>query len=180
MSATQWIYLALAVATLASAYGVVAASKLMHSALWLGAAFVGMAGIFVVLDADFLAAAQLLIYVGAVITMILFGIMLSDLRDLRASPEGPLWRRGLALLRNVRRGLLPILAAAGFTAALWALTREAPWPSTAPAPTTSPTVAIGRTLFSSYVIPFEVASVVLLVALVGAIVLGMREEATRR
>ncbi|MBE3597699.1 MAG: NADH-quinone oxidoreductase subunit J [Limnochordaceae bacterium] len=104
MSAIQVIYLLVTAATLLCGYGVVASSRLMHSALWLGATFVGMAAIFVLLDADFLAAAQILIYVGAITTMILFGIMLSDIRDLRPEAGAPVWTRILRLVLSPRRG----------------------------------------------------------------------------
>lgn len=180
MTGLQGIYIALAAATLASAYAVVAAPKLVHSALWLGASFVGVAGIFIVLEADFLAAAQILIYVGAITTMILFGIMLSDIRDLRPPVEGPWWRRGLIVLANPRRGLAPLLASVGFAVALWAVARRAPWPEQTPPSPASVTEAIGRVMFSEFVVPFEVASVLLLVALVGAIVLAVREGAGER
>ena len=180
MTGTQILYILMAAATLACAYGVVAAGRLVHSALWLGATFLGMAGLFVLLEADFLAAAQVLIYVGAITTIILFGIMLSDIRDLRAPGEGSWGRRLVQLVAHPRRGLLPLLAAAGFAVALAVLTRRVPWPQEPPPAGGSLTSAIGKVLFSEFVLPFEVASVVLLVALVGAVVLAMREEAGRR
>lgn len=180
MSALQVIYLLVAAATLACAYGVVTSAKLMHSALWLGATFVGMAAIFVLLEADFLAAAQILIYVGAITTMILFGIMLSDIRDLRPAVQGPWWSRVLRVITSPRRGLLPLLASVAFTGALWLVTARTPWPLDPPPAPGSVTTAIGETMFGQYVIPFEVASVLLLVALVGAVVLSMREEAEKR
>ncbi len=180
MNAVQIIYALLAVVTLACAYGVVVAPKLMHSALWLGATFVGMAALYVLLDADFLAAAQILIYVGAITTMILFGIMLSDIRDLRAPGEGPWWRRFARLVLSPRRGLLPLLAALGFAVVLWGIAWQAPWPAEAPPPTSDVTGSIGQVLFTEYALPFEVASVLLLVALVGAVVLAMREGVDNR
>lgn len=180
MNAVAILYLLVAVVTLACAYGVVVAPKLMHSALWLGATFVGMAALFVLLDAEFLAAAQILIYVGAITTMILFGIMLSDIRDLRAPGEGPWWRRLSRLVLSPRRGLLPLLASAGFALALWGIARSAPWPTEAPPPSPDVTGSIGQVLFTDYALPFEVASVLLLVALVGAVVLSMREGVENR
>ena len=180
MSASQILYIIVAAATLVCAYAVVVAPRLVHAALWLGAAFVGMAVIFLLLEADFLAAAQVLIYVGAITTIILFGIMLSDLRELRSTPELSLRRRVVQLVTHPRRGLLPLLAGLGFAVMLALVTRGAPWPGEAPPAPSSVTAAIGRALFSDFVLPFEVASVVLLVALVGAVVLAMREEARQR
>ncbi|MEW6045824.1 MAG: NADH-quinone oxidoreductase subunit J [Bacillota bacterium] len=180
MNGAQLGYIILAAVTLISAYGVVVAPKLMHSALWLGAAFVGMAGLFLLLDADFLAAAQILIYVGAITTMILFGIMLSDIRDLRAPGVEPWWKRLASLVLSPRRGLLPLLSALGFTSALWAVAWRAPWPDQAPPASENVTASIGELLFTQYALPFEVASVLLLVALVGAVVLSMREGAKER
>ena len=180
MSTAQILYLVVAAATLGCAYAVVVAPKLVHSALWLGAAFLGMAVIFLLLQADFLAAAQVLIYVGAITTIILFGIMLSDLRELRPTPEVSFGRRLVQLVIHPRRGLLPLLAGAGFAILMAVLTRGTPWPEQAPPASSGVTAAIGRLLFSDFVLPFEVASVVLLVALVGAVVLAMREEAGQR
>ena len=180
MSVPQLLYIFVALATLICAYAVVIAPKLVHSALWLGGAFVGMAVIFVLLEADFLAAAQVLIYVGAITTIILFGIMLSDLRELGAAGQGSWRRRLVQLLTHPRRGVVPLLAAVGFAVMLAVATQEVRWPQEAPPPAASVTTAIGRALFSDFVLPFEIASVVLLVALVGAVVLAMREEVGRR
>ena len=180
MSVSQILYLIVAAGTLACAYAVVVAPRLVHSALWLGAAFLGMAIIFLLLEADFLAAAQVLIYVGAITTIILFGIMLSDLRELRSTSQVSFGQRLVQLVTHPRRGLLPLLAGAGFAVVLALLTRGAPWPAEAPPASSSVTAAIGRVLFSDFVLPFEVASVVLLVALVGAVVLAMREGAGPR
>src|SRR5690606_40380159 len=69
LTVTDWVFLAVAAVTLFSAYRVVVSRKIMHAALWLGLTFFGVAGIFLLLGADFLAAAQVLVYVGAVTTI---------------------------------------------------------------------------------------------------------------
>ncbi|MBE3597698.1 MAG: NADH-quinone oxidoreductase subunit J [Limnochordaceae bacterium] len=68
----------------------------------------------------------------------------------------------------------------GFTAALWVVTARTPWPAEPAAAPDNVTASIGEVMFSQYVLPFEIASVLLLVALVGAIVLAMREEVRSR
>ena len=76
----QVIFIILSVVTLACAVVVVASRNLFHSALFLALAFVGVAGLYLLLEAEFLAGIQILIYVGAIVTLIIFAIMLS--RDL--------------------------------------------------------------------------------------------------
>ncbi len=73
-----------------SAFRVVTAPKIMHAALWLGLTFLMLAGVFLVMGAEFLAAAQVLIYVGAITTIILFGIMLSEAAEVRGRGAAPL------------------------------------------------------------------------------------------
>lgn len=168
MNGTGLLFLCIAVITLVAAWRVVVSEKIMHSALWLGLSFFGVAAIFLMLSADFVAAAQVLVYVGAITVLLVFGIMLSDSSDAATASDK---RVGL------RKGVLPILAAGGFAGVMLFLYNQAGWRQ-APAVevATDTPRAIGNLLFGDYVIPFEVASLVLLVGLVGAIVLAMREE----
>src|SRR5690606_12190498 len=84
---TRLAFIALSAMAVVSAFRVVTAKKLMHAALWLGLTFLMLAGVFLVMGAEFLAAAQVLVYVGAVTTIILFGIMLSEAAELRGHTE---------------------------------------------------------------------------------------------
>src|SRR5690606_18974068 len=89
MDVTRIVFLALAAVAIVSAFRVVTAPKIMHAALWLGFTFFVVAGVFVTLGAEFLAAAQVLVYVGAVTTIILFGIMLSQAAEVRSREPLP-------------------------------------------------------------------------------------------
>src|SRR5690625_6156591 len=110
---TKITFLVLAALTTVSAFRVVTTPRLMHAALWLGLAFVMLAGVFLTLGAEFLAAAQVLIYVGAVTTIILFGVMLSEAAELRGrAPGDP--EQSPAPTRRPGRAVLPLVAVAAF------------------------------------------------------------------
>lgn len=164
-------FVVVAVVTLLAAYRVVTARRIMHAALWLGLTFFGVAGEFLLLDADFLAAAQVLIYIGAVTTIIIFGIMLSDPGELGGG-TGP--EQAIAGRAGLR--VAAFIAAAGLACALLFLFASVNWPEPSAAAAANTPLLLGAALFGKYVIPFEIASVVLLVALIGAVVLAMREE----
>ncbi|HEY8496714.1 MAG TPA: NADH-quinone oxidoreductase subunit J [Limnochordales bacterium] len=173
MDVTRIVFLALAAVAIVSAFRVVTAPKIMHAALWLGFTFFVVAGVFVTLGAEFLAAAQVLVYVGAVTTIILFGIMLSQAAEVRS--REPLPVEPLQGMAYWRRGVLPVVAAAAFVAIMFMVYLRVPWP--APASGAVDTVRlIGSALFTTYIIPFELAAVLLLIALVGAIVLAVRDD----
>jgi len=175
MTVTDWVFLAVAAVTLFSAYRVVVSRKIMHAVLWLGLTFFGVAGIFLLLGADFLAAAQVLVYVGAVTTIIIFGIMLSTPEELRG-PSSDAGSDADSPAAPTRRSFLPLLTAIGFAAVMVALVNRGEWPSPPGSVATDTPRLLGEALFTRFVIPFEVASVVLLVALVGAIALALKEE----
>lgn len=177
MTVTDWVFIVVAAVTLVGAYQVVTSQRIMHSALWLGFTFLGVAGIFLLLGADFLAAAQVLIYVGAITTIIIFGVMLSAVEDVRGAGETP-WQQVKARFSSVRRGVLPLIAAGGFAVVMLVLYTGSVWPAVRELGAVDTVRRIGETLFREYVIPFEIASVVLLVALIGAIAVAMKEEKT--
>lgn len=164
-------FLVAAAVTLLAAYRVVTARRIMHAALWLGLTFFGVAAEFLLLDADFLAAAQVLIYIGAVTTIIIFGIMLSDPSEL-GSGTGP----DQALIGRAGLRAAAFVVAGGLACALIFLVTSVTWPAAPAVALANTPLALGTALFGKYVIPFEIASVVLLVALIGAVVLAMREE----
>ncbi|OUM92553.1 MAG: hypothetical protein BAA04_00465 [Firmicutes bacterium ZCTH02-B6] len=173
MDVTRIVFLALAAVAVVSAYRVVTAPKIMHAALWLGFTFFLVAGVFLTLGAEFLAAAQVLVYVGAVTTIILFGIMLSQAAEVRS--RDPLPSELLEGMAFWRRGVLPVVATVAFVAIMVMVYLRASWP--APTGGVADTVRlIGSALFTTYVIPFELAAVLLLIALVGAIVLAIRDD----
>lgn len=156
--------------TLFSAWRVVTTSNVTHAALYLAVAFVGVAGYYLLLGAEFLAAVQVLVYAGAVMTVMVFGIMLSDIREVRGA-QVPLVKR----LTSPYWGFLPAVIAGSMVLVLLAAYNAAPIdPGTGGRAITLE--ELGKALLSTYVVPFEVASVLLLAAMVGAIVISQREE----
>ncbi|MDI9405509.1 MAG: NADH-quinone oxidoreductase subunit J [Chitinophagaceae bacterium] len=163
---TQLIcFVALAAALVLGALGVVLLPNIVYSAFLLGGVFLSVAGLYLLLNASFVAAAQVLVYVGAVNVLILFAIMLVNKReDLSAIP-------GL----GVRR-LLSGLVCGGLFALLLRVAFTTPWALPGPLPVgEEATIRIGEHLFSDYLLPFELASVLLLMAMIGAIVLARRD-----
>jgi len=164
MNVEALVFYTLAALTLVSGAVVVLARSLIVSAFALLTAFLGVAGFYLLLGADFLAGTQLLIYVGGILILLLFGVMLTHkLYDLDVKSE--------------RAQLLPslIVAAAIFTVlALTAVRTEwAIGPGATPGPTTA---AIGKLFLTDFLLPFEAASVLLLVALMGAALIVRRRK----
>ncbi len=148
-----------------AALGVVLFSNIVYSAFLLGGVFISIAGLYILLNADFVASAQILIYVGAVNVLILFAIMLVNKRE-DFAPIRNRWIRQAATA----------LVCAGLFALLSTMVLATPWPiSTAVASASGSIVEIGKHFFSDFLLPFELASVLLLMAMVGAIVLARRE-----
>ncbi len=156
-------FYAVAAVTVGSALAVVTLRSIVHSALSLVLTFVGVAAIYVLLSADFVAAVQVLIYAGAVTILLLFAIMLT--RPAGASDTNPV---------NSQR-FVALLASAALLVVLVVALLGAGWSGAVPAAPASSVAVVGKQLFSTYALPFEVASVLLLVAMVGAIMLA-RED----
>lgn len=148
-----------------AALGVVLLSNIVYSAFLLGGVFISLSGLFILLNAGFVAAAQILIYVGAVNVLILFGIMLVNKRE------------DFVVQANAWIGkVVSAVVCLGLFALLGTMILSTPWSlSDAIAAGDNATVVIGLHLFSDFLLPFEVASVLLLIALLGAIVLARRE-----
>jgi len=146
------------------ALGVVLLSNIVYSAFLLGGVFLAVAGLYLLLNASFVAAAQVLVYVGAVNVLILFAIMLVNKKeDLAPIP-------GLPIRRLLSGGVC-----VGLFALLTRVVVTTPW-AKGPAPIgEDATVRIGEHLFTDYLLPFELASVLLLMAMIGAIVLARRD-----
>ncbi|AFY49499.1 NADH:ubiquinone oxidoreductase subunit 6 (chain J) [Nostoc sp. PCC 7524] len=155
----------LAVMMIGAALGVVLSSSIVYSAFLLGGVFISMAGMYLLLNGDFVAAAQVLIYVGAVNVLILFAIMLVNKRqDFTPFPSA-----------GVRK-ILTAIVAVGLFALLSTMVLATPWAySTTPVAGESSIVLIGEHFFTDFLLPFELASVLLLMAMVGAIILARRE-----
>ncbi|MGD1899190.1 MAG: NADH-quinone oxidoreductase subunit J [Phormidesmis sp.] len=150
---------------LVGALGVVLLSNIVYSAFLLGLVFISISGLYILLNAGFVAAAQVLVYVGAVNVLILFGIMLVNKQEDFATVKNA-WV-GKAATGAVCAGLFGLLST---------MVLSHPWTiSTVPAAGDRAIEVIGQHFFSDYLLPFELASVLLLIALVGAIILARRE-----
>lgn len=163
MESSIWTVLAfyvLAATIVGSALLVVCLRNIVHSVLWLAVCFIAMAGLFLTLDADFLAAVQVMVYAGAVCIMVVFGIMLIQRGNM-----------GQTNLFNSQTKISAAVVALVITLC-GALSARTQWLD-AGVPVPEKTVDnIAQLLLSKYVIPFEVAALLLLVALVGAIFLA--------
>ena len=155
----------LGVLMLASALGVVLLSNIVYSAFLLGLVFASISGLYILLNAGFVAAAQVLVYVGAVNILILFGIMLVNKRE-DFQPVANAWI-GKVATAAVCGGLFTLLTSM-VMATPWQLSKAAPAGETS-------IEVVGQHFFSDFLLPFELASVLLLIALVGAIILARRE-----
>lgn len=150
-----WILAALAVVSSAA---VVLLRDLFRAALFLVLSFLTVAGLYIILQADFLAVAQILIYVGAISVLLIFAIMLTR-NTQRGNPSNQFFAPGLFLVGVI------------FSAIIVAIfTTE--WPASAEAPPEATTRLLADALFNKFVLPFEVASVLLLAAMLGAIVIA--------
>jgi NAD(P)H-quinone oxidoreductase subunit 6 len=157
-------FVILGVMMIGSALGVVLFNNIVYSAFLLGGLFASIAGLYLLLNADFVAAAQLLVYVGAVNVLILFAIMLVNKRqDFVSYPTA--W---------VRKAFTAVVSF-GLFALLSTMVLATPWSISTATPANNPIVLIGEHFFSDFLLPFEVASVLLLIAMVGAIMLARRE-----
>ncbi|HEY9828415.1 MAG TPA: NADH-quinone oxidoreductase subunit J [Stenomitos sp.] len=158
-------FIVLAVMMIGAALGVVLFDKIVYSAFLLGGVFISIAGIYLLQNADFVSAAQVLIYVGAINVLILFAIMLVNKKE----NFSPLPRRWI-------RQASATLVSTGLFALLTIMLLRTNWSvNLAVAPPTSPIEAMGEHFFSDYLLPFELASILLLMALIGAVVLARRE-----
>ena len=156
----------LGVMMIGTALGVVLLPKIVHSAFLLAGVFISISGLYILLNADFVAAAQILVYVGAVNVLILFAIMLVNKQEDYAELPG----------RTIRKAATALVCF-GLFALLGTMVLATPWSLdiTSPAVITNTTVALGEHFFSDYLLPFELASVLLLIAMVGAIILARRD-----
>ena len=154
---------ALALVMCFSALRVVTAKNVVHAALYLVLVLSGVAGIFILLAAEFLAIVQVLVYIGAIVVLFLFGIMLT---------RAPIGKSNE--LDNEQRGIAAFVAFALLV--LLGVILYDGFGDTEIAPTeVGRTGDVGLSIFQTFVIPFEVISVLLLAALVGAVVIARRD-----
>ena len=165
MTVAQTAFYYLAAASIASAVLAVTRHSPVHSMLWVLALFLHVAGIFLLVGAEFLAAVQVIVYAGAILVFYLFFVMLLDLPRETAGPRfGPHWP-------------LVVIAGLGFATLAWVIYASA---SQSVAGGASSGVSrgnvseVGSVLFTRFGLPFEIASLILLAAMVGAIVVARK------
>jgi NADH-quinone oxidoreductase subunit J len=158
------IFWALATMVIVPALGVVFSKNIVHMAFWLLAALVGVAGLYLLMGADFLGMTQIFVYVGGISVLLLFGIMLTN--------SEPIYVR--KLLRRPK--MLPALVVGGlvYVVLLQALLSTG-WLQN-PSEPTETARGLGIFLLSEYILPFEIVSVVLLVVLIGAAFIARRDQ----
>jgi NADH:ubiquinone oxidoreductase subunit 6 (subunit J) len=160
MPLTTWlVFGVLAGITLAGAVWVVTLHNLFRAALSLGIVLVGIAGLFILLEAEFLAFVQILIYVGAILALIVFAIMLT----------GNLHSPTVAASR---RSVPAAVASFGLFVVLAAATQPLIWPK-APEVEAVPLAVLGQQLVTTLALPFEIVSLIFVAAIVGAIAIAV-------
>ena len=163
MSLSTAVFYLIALITVVSAGMVAFSRNIIYSAFSLLGTFMGVAGLYVFLGADFVAAVQLLIYVGGILVLILFAVMLTHrITDVQVT--------------NRAAGRIPALIIIGALIYLLIETiKVTPWVKAKQVVYAPTTASIGDLFLSSYLLPFELASLVLLGAMIGAVVLSRKE-----
>jgi NADH-quinone oxidoreductase subunit J len=157
------LFYVIAAFTIGGAAGVALSRNILYSAVGLLMALLGAGSLYVFLSADFVAVTQLLIYIGGVLVLILFAVMLTNrITDVNVSNSS----------FGLFGGALLFVAVAPVLLAVVSLT---PWPVAAPAALAPTTAEIGHGFLTKWLLPFEVASIVLLATLVGAVVIARKE-----
>jgi NADH-quinone oxidoreductase subunit J len=167
VSAPEWAFAVMAVLGSLAAIRVVTAKNVVHAALYLVVTLLSVGGVYLVLAAEFVAWVQILIYVGAIVILFLFGLMLT---------KAPIGRDAL----DNQQRVVALIVALGVLAGLVLLLNGAfEWDDPANLISAEPTdtLAVGSSLFRSYVLPFEAISFLLLAALIGAVVLARKDDA---
>ena len=163
MTVAQGIFYLIAALAVAGGLGVVLARNTVYAALFLILALLAVAGIYILLASEFLALVQVLIYAGAITVLLLFALMLTRVGDLQETMVGAQWPiAGVTSL--LLMGILIVTVS------------TSDWPGDDGMITRIPFETMGEALFRQWAAPFEIASLVLLIALVGAIVLARDEE----
>jgi NADH-quinone oxidoreductase subunit J len=160
---TDVLFYVIAAVTVAGAAGVALSRNILYSSLGLLMALLGAGSLYVFLDADFVAVTQLLIYIGGVLVLILFAVMLTNkITEVNVSNSSFGLFGGVLLFVSVAPVLLAVVT----------LT---PWPAKLAAASAPTAAVIGHGFLTKWLLPFEVASLVLLATLVGAVVIARKE-----
>lgn len=167
MSTIQILFFLLSALALFSAIMVLVSKNPVHSVLWLIGVFFSISGHYILLNAQFLAIVNLIVYAGAIMVLFLFVIMLMNLNS-EAEPQKHIWMK-----------LAGVVAGGCFLMVLISLVRQATDLQNKAALMGTGDIGLirnlGKALFSDYVVPFEISSVLFLSAMVGAVVIGKKD-----
>jgi len=167
MNATQILFWFLSVLALVSALMVLFSKNPVHSVLWLIAVFFAISGHYILLNAQFLAIVNIIVYAGAIMVLFLFVIMLMNLNK-ETEPQKNVWMK---LAGAISGGCLLMI--------LVSLVRQAPEINGKTVLLKTGSIGLignlGKVLFHDYVVPFEISSVLFLSAMVGAVVIGKKD-----
>jgi NADH-quinone oxidoreductase subunit J len=166
VSGQEYAFIVLSVVGVLGAVRLVTARNVVHAALYLVLTLSMVAGDYLLLAAEFVAWVQILIYVGAIVILFLFGLMLT---------KAPIGREALD---NQRRGVAFLIGLAIVAGLVFMIQEAFPWDGARIPRGEGGTTSIGLSIFSDFVLPFEVVSFLLLAALIGAIVLSRRDDRT--
>jgi len=158
-------FLVLSIGAISGGVLLIFLKKTVHSLLSVVLTFVSIAGLYILLTAEFVAGAQILIYSGAITIILLFAVMLTRREDDEKPERGKWWMRFVPLVAVLALGAII------FNGIQFVFGNESPGSFHV-----NNTEQIGIALFTRYIVPFELASILLLVALIGAIILARREE----
>ena len=156
----------IAVITLGSALMMVMNKNIFHSALFMVVSFIGVAATYVMLQADYLAAVQILVYAGAITIFIVFGIMLTVRGNMN---QTNLFSKSAGLAGLVSLALIAILSL---------MIVKTKWPISTATPPEDTVGQIADLMLTKFVVPFEVAAILLLVALLGAVIIAKEVKKT--
>ena len=171
MDLSAIIFYATAALIVFSAFRVVTSQSIFHSALYLALTLSALAVNYLLLHAEFVAVVQILVYVGAVIILIIFAVMLTaQMGDARVSQTNRLALPALALCALLFYALRRVLLSGP-----WATVAPAPADAAAAVATGSNLQSVGRALLGSYVYPFEIIGLILFTALVGAVLIARKD-----
>lgn len=160
------IYAAMGISILA-AIGTILARNLFHAALCFVVVLLGIAGVFLAVGAEFLAVVQILVYVGAVMTLVIFAIMMTTELE------------GQSIDQHNKLGLPTLIGAIAFFVILLDVILKTPWITKAETVASKVSVAdLGMAIMGPYVFPFEVVGVLLTAALIGAIVVTRKDKSS--
>lgn len=159
------IFWCLAVIIVGSAAATVFSKNIIYSAFSLIFTFLGVAGIYVLLNADFLAVTQIMVYVGGILTLLLFGVMLTNrITMMSLKTDVVNFIPGIIVAASVLASLLYVI----WVGSTWYAVPKDTWNSTVQ--------EIGKLTITQYVLPFEVVSIVLLIALIGAAYMARKDK----